>query len=73
MLGAWTGLVLLFLYAPIGVMVAYSFNDSRLNLQWTHITAPIDGLAVQRALTRTAAMARAQARPCASKQGMEHA
>jgi hypothetical protein len=34
---------------------------------------PIDGLAVQRALTRTAAMARAQARPCASKQGMEHA
>ncbi len=38
MLGAWTGLVLLFLYAPIGVMIAYSFNDSRLNLKWMGFT-----------------------------------
>jgi len=38
-LGAWTGGVLLFLYAPIGVMIAYSFNDSRLNLQWMGFTA----------------------------------
>jgi len=37
-LGVWTGLVLIFLYAPIGVMMAYSFNASRLNLRWMGFT-----------------------------------
>jgi spermidine/putrescine transport system permease protein len=37
-LGAWTGLVLLFLYLPIAVLVAYSFNASRLNILWTGFT-----------------------------------
>ncbi len=34
-LGAWTTLVFVFLYAPIAVLVAYSFNASRLNIVWT--------------------------------------
>lgn len=38
LLKAWTILVLLFLYAPIAVMVLYSFNDSRLNLRWKGFT-----------------------------------
>lgn len=35
LLGAWTILVLLFLYLPIGLLVVYSFNASRLNVVWT--------------------------------------
>jgi spermidine/putrescine transport system permease protein len=35
---AWTGLIVAFLYAPIAVMVVYSFNASRLNLQWAGFT-----------------------------------
>lgn len=34
----WTALVLLFLYLPIGVLVAYSFNTSRLNIVWEGFT-----------------------------------
>ena len=38
MLRGWTVLVFLFLYAPIAVLVAYSFNASRLNVLWTGFT-----------------------------------
>lgn len=36
--GSWTALVLAFLYAPILVLVAYSFNTSRLNILWEGFT-----------------------------------
>lgn len=36
--GTWTALVLLFLYLPIAVLVAYSFNTSRLNILWEGFT-----------------------------------
>ncbi|HEY1792145.1 MAG TPA: ABC transporter permease [Opitutaceae bacterium] len=38
LLKAWTAAVLLFLYAPIAVLVAYSFNASRLNILWRGFT-----------------------------------
>jgi spermidine/putrescine transport system permease protein len=34
----WTGLVLLFFYVPIAILVLFSFNESRLNIQWTGFT-----------------------------------
>jgi spermidine/putrescine transport system permease protein len=34
----WTALVFLFLYLPIVVLVAYSFNASRLNIVWKGFT-----------------------------------
>jgi spermidine/putrescine transport system permease protein len=37
-LGLWTGLVLVFLYLPIVVLVVYSFNTSRLNIVWEGFT-----------------------------------
>lgn len=37
-LGGWTVGVLLFLYVPIVVLVAYSFNSSRLNILWEGFT-----------------------------------
>jgi spermidine/putrescine transport system permease protein len=37
-LGIWTGLVFLFLYLPILVLVVYSFNESRLNVVWEGFT-----------------------------------
>jgi spermidine/putrescine transport system permease protein len=37
-LGLWTALVFVFLYLPIGVLVAYSFNASRLNITWEGFT-----------------------------------
>lgn len=37
-LGAWTALVLAFLYLPILVLVAYSFNTSKLNIVWEGFT-----------------------------------
>ena len=37
-LAAWTGVVLLFLYLPIFVLVAYSFNTSKLNIVWEGFT-----------------------------------
>lgn len=36
--GTWTALVLAFLYLPIGVLVVYSFNASRLNVLWEGFT-----------------------------------
>lgn len=38
LLNTWTLLVFVFLYAPIVVLVAYAFNDSRLNIVWTGFT-----------------------------------
>lgn len=37
-LGGWTALVFLFLYVPIGVLMVYSFNSSRLNIVWEQFT-----------------------------------
>src|SRR5438132_3635564 len=37
-LGIWTFLVLIFLYAPIALLVIYSFNRSRLNVSWQGFT-----------------------------------
>lgn len=37
-LGAWTALVLGFLWLPILVLAAYSFNASRLNIRWEGFT-----------------------------------
>lgn len=36
--GLWTVIVFLFLYLPIAVLVAYSFNASRLNILWEGFT-----------------------------------
>jgi spermidine/putrescine transport system permease protein len=33
LLATWTGLVLLFLYVPLGILVVFSFNTSRLNVR----------------------------------------
>jgi spermidine/putrescine transport system permease protein len=37
-LGGWTCAVFVFLYLPIAVLVAYSFNASRLNVVWQGFT-----------------------------------
>ena len=37
-INGWTALVFLFLYAPIIVLVVYSFNASRLNIVWQGFT-----------------------------------
>jgi len=37
-LGGWTAAVFVFLYLPILVLIAYSFNVSRLNIVWTGFT-----------------------------------
>jgi spermidine/putrescine transport system permease protein len=34
----WIGLVLLFLYAPLACLVAFSFNESKRNIVWTGFT-----------------------------------
>ena len=36
--GWWTGIVLVFLYLPIALLVVYSFNSSRLNVVWEGFT-----------------------------------
>lgn len=36
--GLWTLLVFGFLYAPIALLVAFSFNDSKLNIRWSGFT-----------------------------------
>lgn len=38
LLAAWTAVVLVFFYAPIAILVAYSFNSSRLNVLWEGFT-----------------------------------
>jgi ABC-type spermidine/putrescine transport system permease subunit II len=37
-LGSWAGVVFLFLYLPIAILVLYSFNRSRLNIIWEGFT-----------------------------------
>lgn len=37
-LGAFTGLVLAALYAPIAVMMVFSFNESKYSIRWTGFT-----------------------------------
>lgn len=36
--GCWTAFVLVFLYLPVVLLVAYSFNSSRLNVVWEGFT-----------------------------------
>ncbi len=36
--GCWTALVLIFLYLPIALLIAYSFNSSQLNVVWEGFT-----------------------------------
>ena len=36
--GIYIGLIFFFLYLPIGVLVFFSFNKSRLNAVWTGFT-----------------------------------
>lgn len=36
--GGWTAGILLFLYLPIALLILYSFNASKLNLQWEGFT-----------------------------------
>ena len=38
LLATWTGIVFVFFYLPIAIMVLYSFNQSRLNIVWTGFT-----------------------------------
>ena len=45
--GTWTAAVFAFLYIPILLLVVYSFNDSRLNLQWVGFTTKWYGLLFQ--------------------------
>ena len=37
-LAFWTGIVLLFFYLPIVILVVFSFNESKLNIVWTGFT-----------------------------------
>lgn len=37
-LATWTAAVFAFLYLPVGVLIAYSFNQSRLNIVWQGFT-----------------------------------
>lgn len=45
--GSWTVAVFAFLYIPIALLVVYSFNDSRLNLNWVGFTTKWYGLLLQ--------------------------
>ena len=38
LLAAWTGLVFVFFYLPIVILIVFSFNESRLNIVWTGFT-----------------------------------
>lgn len=38
MLAGWTAVVMIFLYLPILILIAYSFNTSRLNILWEGFT-----------------------------------
>jgi spermidine/putrescine transport system permease protein len=38
LLATWTGLVFVFFYLPIAVLVLFSFNQSKLNIVWTGFT-----------------------------------
>jgi spermidine/putrescine transport system permease protein len=45
--GTWTAGVFAFLYIPILLLVVYSFNDSKLNLQWVGFTTKWYSLLLQ--------------------------
>ena len=38
LLASWTGIVLVFFYLPIVILIVFSFNESRLNIVWTGFT-----------------------------------
>ena len=38
LLATWTGIVFVFFYLPIAIMVLFSFNQSKLNIVWTGFT-----------------------------------
>ncbi len=38
LLATWTGLVFVFFYLPIAILVLFSFNESKLNIVWTGFT-----------------------------------
>jgi spermidine/putrescine transport system permease protein len=38
LLAAWAGVVFLFFYLPIAILVIFSFNQSKLNIVWTGFT-----------------------------------
>src|SRR5436190_20577395 len=38
LLGGWSGMVLIFLYLPVLLLIVYSFNDSKLNIVWEGFT-----------------------------------
>jgi spermidine/putrescine transport system permease protein len=38
LLGSWTGLVLIFLYLPILLLIIFSFNDSKMSVVWEGFT-----------------------------------
>ena len=38
LLASWTGVVLVFFYLPIAILVLFSFNQSKLNIVWTGFT-----------------------------------
>jgi spermidine/putrescine transport system permease protein len=38
LLAAWTGLVFVFFYLPIAILILFSFNESKLNIVWTGFT-----------------------------------
>lgn len=38
LIASWTTLVFIFLYLPIALLVAFSFNSSRLNIRWEGFT-----------------------------------
>ena len=38
LLATWTGFVFLFFYLPIGILILFSFNQSKLNIVWTGFT-----------------------------------
>ena len=38
LLATWTGIVLIFFYLPIAIMICFSFNQSKLGIVWTGFT-----------------------------------
>ncbi len=38
LLATWTGIVFVFFYLPIAIMILFSFNQSKLNIVWTGFT-----------------------------------
>lgn len=38
LLATWTGIILVFFYLPIAILIVFSFNESRLNIVWTGFT-----------------------------------